>query len=287
MRAQNTRIASRAISYIESHLEYKMSLEIVASALNYSKYHLHRIFTKTVGLTIHDYVRRRKLTEAAKLLVFSQKPLIEIALISGYESQQAFTGIFKAMYKMTPAEYRAAEEFYPLQLPIFLKEEPVRTDFTKDDIQFAGVTDINDWMELVRLGIDGYPHLDERKYIKNLSRYISGRQALILRDKGMTAGIMGISIKKGNIDFWAVHPQYCDLNIERLFLDKLADEMLCGREISLTTYRRGDKADTGYREKYLGLGFEERELLTEYGYPTQRFVFPPKEEEKHYVKYTK
>jgi len=61
--------------------------------------------------------------------VFSQKPIIEIALISGYESQQAFTGMFKAMYKTTPARFREAETFYPLQLEIYLKEAPVRVNF--------------------------------------------------------------------------------------------------------------------------------------------------------------
>lgn len=61
------------------------------------------------------------------------------------------------------------------------------------------------------------------------------------------------------------------------------DELLCGREITLTTYRAGDKADTGYREEYHRLGFAERELLVEYGYPTQRFVLLP--EDKEEVKY--
>ena len=70
-----------AIDYIESHLYEKLDLETVAGAVHYSKYHLHRMFTGTVGLTIHDYVQRRKLTEAAKLLVLSDKPILEIAFI--------------------------------------------------------------------------------------------------------------------------------------------------------------------------------------------------------------
>jgi len=45
----------------------------------------------------HAYLQRRRLTEAAKLLVFSNTSILEIALISGYESQQAFTERFKAM----------------------------------------------------------------------------------------------------------------------------------------------------------------------------------------------
>lgn len=280
MQGQAVNIVSLAIRYIEYNLDSKLDLETVATALHYSKYHLHRIFTKIVGLTIHEYVQRRQLTEAAKLLVFSKRPIIEIALISGYESQQAFTSIFKAMYKMTPADFRMAEEFYPLQLEIHLSKEPIKMDFTKDDIQFATIKDINDWMELVHLTVDGYPCLDEDDYVGKLSFYIANKRALILRDDGMAIGIMGFSAEAGSIDFLAVHPQYRNFGIEKVFLDKLVDELLTGKEISLTTYREGDKADTGYREEYLRLGFAERELLTEYGYPTQRFVLPPKEKEE-------
>lgn len=280
MQGQTVRIVSQAIRYIEDHLNDKLELDIVAAALHYSKFHLHRIFTKTVGLTIHEYVQRRQLTEAAKLLIFSKKPIIEIALISGYESQQAFTSVFKAMYKTTPAEFREAEEFYPLQLEIHLKEETITMDFTKEDIKFATSADIDDWMELVSLTIDGYPCLNKAEYIKNLHQYIDDKKALILRDEGMAIGIMGFSVDTGSIDFLAVHPQYRHLGITKLFLDKLADELLYGKEITLTTYRAGDKADTGYREEYYRLGFAERELLVEYGYPTQRFVLLPKNKEE-------
>lgn len=279
MQGQTTHIVLQAIHFIETHLDDKIELDMVATALHYSKFYLHRLFAKTVGLTIHDYVQRRQLTEAAKLLVFSKKPIIEISLISGYESQQAFTSIFKAMYKMTPAEFRAAEEFYPLQLEIHLNEETISMDFTKDDIKFASSGDIDDWMELVSFTIDGYPCLNEAEYLENLQQYIADKRALILRDEGMAIGVMGFSTETGSIDFLAVHPQYRNLGITKIFLDKLVDELLCGKEISLTTYRAGDKADTGYREEYCRLGFAERELLVEYGYPTQRFVLPPKHKE--------
>ena len=100
-----------AIDYIENHLSDKVDLELVAEAVHYSKYYLHRIFTKTVGLTVHDYVKRRQLTEAAKLLVFSDKPIIEIAFIAGYESQQAFSDIFKLMYKKSPDNIGTMKNF--------------------------------------------------------------------------------------------------------------------------------------------------------------------------------
>ena len=76
MQGQTVHIVFQAIRYIEDHLNDKLELDIVAAALHYSKFHLHRIFTKTIGLTIHDYAQRRKLPVAAKLLVFSKNPII-------------------------------------------------------------------------------------------------------------------------------------------------------------------------------------------------------------------
>ena len=280
MQSQTVRIVSKTIRYIEEHLHERLDLDMVASALHYSKYHLHRMFTKTVGLTIHDYAKRRQLTEAAKLLVFSEKPMIEIAFMSGYESQQAFTDIFKAMYKTSPAEFRETENFYPLQLEIHLKEELAKVDLAKDNIKFATPADVDDWLELVSFTIDGYPCLDKDDYTANLYQYIADKKALILRDVGLAVGVVGFSPHTGNIDFLAVHPQYRYLGITKLFLDKLADELLYGKVIMLTTYRAGDQADTGWREEYLRLGFVEREPLVEYGYPVQRFVlFPEKKKE--------
>lgn len=273
MQDRTVRIVSQAIRFIEGHLAQKIDLDTAAAALHYSKFHLHRIFTKTVGMTIHGYIQRRQLTEAARLLVYSEKTILEIALTSGYESQQAFTDIFKAMYKTTPARFREAKSYYPLQLEIRLKPEPVRMDFTKEEIRFAVPSDVGDWMELVRLTVDGYPHLNEAEYMGNLHRYIAEKQALILRDEGMAVGAMGFSADTGNIDFLGVHPQYRSLGITGLFLDRLAGELQEGTEITLTTYRAGDKADTGYRGEYGRLGFAERELLVEYGYPVQRLAF--------------
>lgn len=41
------------IDYIETHLDGKIDLEQVSEAVHYSKYHLHRMFTNTVGMTMH------------------------------------------------------------------------------------------------------------------------------------------------------------------------------------------------------------------------------------------
>lgn len=275
MEVQKVVSIETVIDFIENHLDGKLELDTVAASVHYSKYHLHRMFTETVGMTIHDYVSRRQLTEAAKLLVFSKKSIIDIALICGYESQQAFTSAFKAMYKMPPAEYRDLGQFYPLQLHFYLhKEAHSNMKFTSDDIKLATISDIPAWMELVRMVVDGYPYLDEADYLAKLKNSIKKRQALILPLGNLAIGIMAFSYNTGSIEFMGVHPQYRSYGIPKLFLDKLMNEYLPQQEISTTTYRENDKADTGYRNELKQLGFAERELLIEFGYPTQRFVLP-------------
>ena len=277
----NSNIANieKAIDYIENNLSNKLDLDKISEAVHYSKYHLHRLFSDTVGMTIHDYVGRRQLTEAAKLLVFSDRPIIEIAFICGYESQQAFSSTFKSMYKIPPAQYRENREFYPLQLRFTLHRNMVNKEFKKDDICFAEKSDILIWMDLMRLVIDGYPVMNEEDYLNEITRHIEEKHALVLKDGGILVGAMAFSDNPSCIDFLGIHPQYRKQDIQKLFLDVLLETYLPGKEISMTTYREGDKADTGHRELLKNLGFAERELMIEYGYPTQRFAISPKNQE--------
>ena len=270
----NIKNVMAAIDYIESHLHEKLDLETIAEAVHYSKYHLHRMFTGTVGLTIQTYVQRRQLTEAAKLLVFSDRPILDIALSAGYESQQSFTDIFKAMYKKSPNRYREEEEFYPLQLRYVLNENPTNLEEKEwqDKIVFATQEDIPKWIELVHLVIDGFPHLDENQYLEQLQEYIKNKRALILKDADTAIGIMAFNEVTGSIDFFGVHPQYRKRGIAKAFCEKALHELARSPQISVTTFREGDKADTGYREIWGSLGFAEAELLVEFGYPTQRFI---------------
>lgn len=274
----------KVIEYIEAHLNEKIGLEEVANAIGYSKYHLHRMFTSITGLSIHDYIQRRQLSEAAKLLIFSNKSIMEISLIAGYESQQAFTNVFKQMYKKSPNEFRKNEEFYPLQLEFNMKNETISSgnmDVLEQDILFASNSDIPLWMDLVNLIIDGYPNLNEEEYLIKLRQYIAEKRALIIKDKDIAVAVMAFNYTSGSINFFGVHPLYRNYGIAKMFLNKLMNELLIDKDIYITTFREGDKADTGYRSAYKELGFAEAELLVEFGYPTQKFILSASREHKN------
>ena len=255
---------------------------MIAGAIHYSKYHLHRLFAETVGMTVHDYVQRRQLTEAAKLLIFSDKPILEIAFQCGYESQQSFSAAFTSMYKLPPAAYRNNQNFYPLQLRFPLCRNISILEPAKQNIRLAELADIPAWMDLMRLSIDGYPMMDETVYLKKLKGSILEKRALVLKDGNILIAAMAFTYAPGSIEFFGIHPQYHSCGIQKLFLNTLLETYLPRQEISTTTFRVNDKADLGHRKRLIQLGFVEKERLTEFGYPTQRFVFtPPKKEEGH------
>jgi len=126
----NADVISNVIDFIEEHLTDDLHLEKIANSACYSKYHLHRMFADIVGCTIHQYIQRRRLTEAARQLVYTDKSIIDIAFIAGYESQQSFTLAFKRLYKECPQEYRKKKEFRSIQLK-FLQQKVEHISYTK------------------------------------------------------------------------------------------------------------------------------------------------------------
>lgn len=114
---KNIEIIERVLDYIEKNLQgEQLDLETISKEIGYSKYHLHRMFASVVGFNIHNYVQRRRLTEAARMLIYSDQSIIEIAICSGYESQRAFSKVFKSIFKVPPGTYRKNQKFLPLQL---------------------------------------------------------------------------------------------------------------------------------------------------------------------------
>lgn len=262
-----------AIAYMEHHLHRHPTWEAAARAASYSPYHLHRAFTRAVGVTPHTYLRRRQLTEAARHLVFSAFPILDIALTAGYESQQAFSTAFKALYKQTPLEYRQSGHFYPLQLPF----SPAPLSLPSP-VVYAVPEDLDHWLPFLSQVIPGFPHLEKAQHMAQLHRHITHQQVLLVKDGPAIVGAVAFSPETGHIHFLASHPQCRQLGIDKALLDALTRDLFPHRSFSITTFRPGDKADTGQRAAYQRLGFTEGELLTQFGYPVQRLILPPHQE---------
>ncbi len=104
----------KSIEYIEAHLHEKISVHDIAAASHYSTYHYSRVFKALVGDTPKEYLRKRRLTLAAKRLLTEDVGILELAIESQFDSQEAFTRAFKALFDMTPAQYRKINEPFRL-----------------------------------------------------------------------------------------------------------------------------------------------------------------------------
>lgn len=103
---QYSDVTQKTISYIESNLMEEIQLDVFPAVIGYSKFHLLRIFRKETGKSIGEYIRLRRLTMAAMLLLNSDETILTIAFLFHFQSQEAFTRAFKEVYAVPPGKYR-------------------------------------------------------------------------------------------------------------------------------------------------------------------------------------
>ncbi|WP_437616327.1 superoxide response transcriptional regulator SoxS [Erwinia sp. V71] len=92
--------------WIEQNLDKTLSIDDVAAKSGYSKWHLQRMFRSVTKQTLGEYIRERRLTLAAEALTSTQRPVFDIAMQYGYDSQQTFSRVFRRQFDQTPTAYR-------------------------------------------------------------------------------------------------------------------------------------------------------------------------------------
>jgi len=97
-----------ALIYIESNLKFDMCLADLAQAAGYSEYHFLRVFKEVTCLTPADYIRKRRLSEIARDIEYSNRPISDIAFEYGFNSKENFTRAFKTEHHVLPTEYKAS-----------------------------------------------------------------------------------------------------------------------------------------------------------------------------------
>jgi AraC family transcriptional regulator len=96
----------RAVEFVESHLQEEIAIADMADAAYYSLFHFCRMFNAVVHHTPYDYLMRRRLSEAARELVQTDKKVIEIAFDYQFNSPETFTRAFKRMFSVQPNQWR-------------------------------------------------------------------------------------------------------------------------------------------------------------------------------------
>ena len=113
----------KALWYVESHFAGEISLDQVAAAGGVSRYYLSRAFAEATGFPVMQYVRARRLSEAARSLAAGAPDILSVALEAGYGSHGAFTRAFRDQFGLTPEAVRAERNVATLSLV-----EPIKMD---------------------------------------------------------------------------------------------------------------------------------------------------------------
>ncbi len=103
----------RAQVYLQTRLDERIDLDQLASVACFSPYHFHRIFRGITGETLMEHVRRLRLERAAQRLKSTDRPVTDLAFEAGYESHEAFTRAFRAMFGDSPSGFRESRAPLP------------------------------------------------------------------------------------------------------------------------------------------------------------------------------
>ncbi len=95
-----------ALRYIDENLDGDLTLERLAEYCHLSPVYFHRLFKRHMGMTPYRYILDKKLTEAKKQLIMTNKSCLEIALGLGFSSQSYFNYSFRQETGLSPLQFR-------------------------------------------------------------------------------------------------------------------------------------------------------------------------------------
>ncbi len=111
---------SKAIHYIENHLDEDISIDKISSQVYTSSSHFQFIFHVVTGMTIGEYIRNRRLSCAAKDLLQPDSKIIDVAIRYRYDSGESFSKAFTRFHGIPPSKVQREKVkiFHPMSINV-------------------------------------------------------------------------------------------------------------------------------------------------------------------------
>ena len=93
----------RAIDYVEEHLDGELDFAEIARQAYSSSFHFQRVFGLVCGVTLGEYIRLRRLTQAGIELACEGGRVVDVALKYGYDSPESFARAFTRFHAVSPS----------------------------------------------------------------------------------------------------------------------------------------------------------------------------------------
>lgn len=135
----------RALDHIDRHLDGDLDLETVSRVAAFSKFHFHRQFTATFGLSVHRYVQLARLKRASHRLAYmAGERITEIAMDAGYDAPDAFARAFLQRFGQTPSSFRKSPDWEPWLAALGplddARSKLMQKTFSPDDVTIRDVS---------------------------------------------------------------------------------------------------------------------------------------------------
>lgn len=266
-----------SVDHIEKHLLDDLSIEEVAETAFVSSFHYQRIFSLLTGMSIGEYVRKRRLAKAGQEIACSADKVIDVALKYGYDSPESFSKAFTRFHGISPSAARAPgsslKSFSPFVLKITI-EGGLTMDYRIENKQefkvlvmsrmFTAETSSAEipkfWNEFFskghnkiacgRFGVCCPPEKGNRQFKYSIGSYLNETS---IKQSDVPSGFEILDIPAGT---WAVFPCVGPMpdSIQRLWkrvysewLPTSGYEIVPGYDIEM--YTEGDVASADYKSE--------------------------------------
>ena len=125
----------RMQDYIEKHRTEEISLSGLSTASLFSPWHSYRLFRETLGLTPAEYLRKYRLTQAAKELRSGEVRVIDAAYNAGFSNVDTFTRAFYRECGLNPSDYMK----HPVPITFFIPYGAKYRELRKENIDVSNI----------------------------------------------------------------------------------------------------------------------------------------------------
>lgn len=134
----------RVLDHIDRHLDANLDLDVLSGVAAFSKFHFHRQFTATFGLSVHRYVQLARMKRASHRLAYiDAQSVTEIAMDAGYDALDAFARAFRQRFGQSPSSFRNSPDWEPWLAALGpldnARSKLMQRTFTTDDVTIRDV----------------------------------------------------------------------------------------------------------------------------------------------------
>lgn len=117
IKEESAYMVQKVQDYIERNITEPITMKQLSREAGYSPWYLARTFKEVTGKGLFEYIRLRRLTQAALILRDENKKVIDVALDFVFDSQEGFTRAFSREFGIAPGRYKSKTPPIKLFLP--------------------------------------------------------------------------------------------------------------------------------------------------------------------------